>query len=129
MVQSHATLAAKYLMIDMVGSFLYFPVWWYTKGLVGAGAASVRLVRDAGRSLGIGVWAKNLFTPMYGYYDAMSRIISFCIRSIAVFFYAFLMLFVIAFALALFAAWIALPAVVAYGIFFQFEAFPYSVRL
>ncbi len=62
--------------------------------------------------LGVGVWIKNIFVPMYGSYDFAGRFISFFVRlamigarSVAVIFLAF-------FTIVLFIAYLIVPIVI-----------------
>ena len=119
MALSHAGLAAKYLAVDLVGSFVYFPVWWYTRGMVRTGAYCLRTVRHTAQSFGLTVWLKNLFTPMYGQYDIQGRIISFFIRLVAIAYYAVFLLVESVIMTAVFLAWLAFPLFVGFEFFNQ----------
>lgn len=80
MAQSDAALAAKYLLVDFFGGILAFPVWWYGRGLAAAFRTFAGSARTANRFLGLGVWTKNLFVPMYGERQISGRLISFFMR-------------------------------------------------
>lgn len=117
MPQSNAALAIKYLAVDIVGSFLYFPLWWYTAGALRTARYCGRTLRDQAASFGVAVWLKNLFTPMYGLRDIQGRIISFFMRLMIVIWYSFLLAVLSVIMLAVFAAWLALPVLVASQLF------------
>ena len=57
------------VLLDMLREILYFPVWWYTRGLAMAAAFSWRQIRNMEMRLGVKVWAVNIFTPMFGQRD------------------------------------------------------------
>ncbi|MEA2088893.1 MAG: hypothetical protein U9O55_03585 [Patescibacteria group bacterium] len=80
MAQNIFLLFLKYITVDLIGDFFYFPVWWYTKGFKKAIFFSIKKIKDTEKGLGIGIWAKNLFKPMYAQYDWQGRIISFLMR-------------------------------------------------
>jgi hypothetical protein len=80
MTGSNSGLAIKYFFVDFVGGIVLFPVWWYTRGLRIVAARAVHSVSDASAWLGLGVWVKNLFVPMYGETSWQGKIISFFIR-------------------------------------------------
>lgn len=123
MANSTLGLAVRYAAVDVVGSFLYFPVWWYTKGAAKAAISCVRTVRGYARQFGVGVWLKNLFVPMFGQYDLAGRIISFFMRLAALIYYSFVLLALSLLMAAWFLAWLALPAFAAVMFFGQAAAF------
>jgi len=109
----NAVLAIKYLAVDIVGSFLYFPLWWYTAGAVRTGRFCVRTVRGKATEFAIAVWLKNLFTPMYGLRDWQGRIISFFMRLLIVTWYSIVLTLLSVIMLLVFLAWLAFPLFVA----------------
>lgn len=68
------------MLWEVGGDVLRFPLWWYGEGLKQALLAVFSLVRGYARSLGVLVWIKNIFTPMFGRYDWQSRLISVFMR-------------------------------------------------
>lgn len=69
---------------ELVGGFLFLPVWWYTRGLALMTEWMGRTVRDAAKTFALGVWVKNLFVPMYGDTEWSGRILSFFIRLVMI---------------------------------------------
>ena len=96
-------LTLQYVFVDLFGGLIRWPVWWYTKGLVlTLKWAQVSITRYAG-SIGLMVWIKNIFVPMYGLRDWQGRLISFFVRLVQIFFrglflcvYTFFLLFAVA---------------------------------
>lgn len=86
-----------------------FPFWWFTHGLRFFGTQFGRMLRGVRRSLGVSVWATNLFVPMFGERDIASRIISFFMRLVQLLARSAALLAVGAVSGAVFLAWIALP--------------------
>jgi hypothetical protein len=84
MSQNAAVLAAKYFFVDLFGGILAFPAWWYTIGLSRVATGAVNSVRNQFANLGIEVWVKNLFNPMYGATDLAGKLISFALRLIMI---------------------------------------------
>jgi len=80
MAQSAPALAIRYFFIDLIGGIVAFPVWWYTHGLVMMAKWAGGSVSSASAYLGLGVWVKNLFVPMYGETSWQGRLISFAVR-------------------------------------------------
>jgi hypothetical protein len=70
--------------LQVIWDFLYFPLWWYSAGLVKTIRGVGRFYRTAATDLGFWVWLKNIFVPMYGQYDIAGRLISFIIRLVQV---------------------------------------------
>lgn len=111
MTSSNAVLAVKYLAVDIVGSFLYFPVWWFTAGAWRTAKFCARTVRNQASAFGVAVWLKNLFTPMYGLRDIQGRIISFFMRLFTIIWYSVILLLMSVVMTVVFLAWLALPVV------------------
>lgn len=59
---------------------LYFPLWWYSGGVVWAFSACVGLVKTGNRNLAPFLWLRYIFVPMYGQYDWQGRLVSFFVR-------------------------------------------------
>jgi len=98
---------------------LYFPIWWYTRGLVRFAQSFGKSLRFKWQELGVGVWVKNLFVPMFGVRDIAGRLISFFMRLVQIIFRSLIMLFWMILSLAAFCFWLVLPPLVIYEIIFQ----------
>lgn len=68
------------ILWEFGGDVLRFPAWWYGKGLFSATKYALEFIRSYARTLGVLVWIKNIFTPMFGRYDWQGRIISVFMR-------------------------------------------------
>jgi hypothetical protein len=73
-------LGTAKLFFETIGHVLFFPIWWYSRGLVGVLRFVGHSIRNQYESLGLGVWLSNLFVPMYGTTDLAGRLISFLVR-------------------------------------------------
>jgi hypothetical protein len=100
----------KFVVVELVGDAIRFPVWWYTTGLKKTARGCINSVKATEERWGLRIWAKNIFVPMFGEYDWQGRIISFFMRlfqiiarSIFVGIWAIIMFI-------LFLAWLVLPA-------------------
>lgn len=80
MSRNLATQALKFVLVELIGDVLYFPVWWYSEGLKKATHFCLNQISDMEKSLALRVWLVNLFVPMYGQYDWQGRIISVFMR-------------------------------------------------
>lgn len=61
-------------------SAVAFPLWWYGDGLLGVLAWMRASLQAEWRALGIGLWVRSLFLPMYGVTDISGRVISVVAR-------------------------------------------------
>lgn len=59
---------------------LTFPWWWYTRGLRRVLRWAGRTLRGWERAVGLRLWLKSLFVPMFGQTDWQGRIVSFSMR-------------------------------------------------
>lgn len=110
----------KYVLIDLIGDILYWPLWWYSKGTVKAGLFCLNGIKDQEERLGVMIWIKNISTPMFGQYDIEGRLISFFVRIIQIIARIVLLFVWVIFMVALFFGWLILPAVIGYQIFNNF---------
>lgn len=108
--------AFKYVMIDLIGDVLYWPIWWYTKGLKKAVFYCLKEIGDQEERLGLTIWVKNIFTPMFGQYDIEGRIISFFARLIQIIIRSMIFIILVTLILILFLAWIFVPVIIFYQI-------------
>jgi hypothetical protein len=113
-------LILQRLLIEAVLDIIYFPVWWFTAGVVHAGKWCANLFRAGNFRLAPGLWLKNIAVPMYGQYDWQGKIISFFMRLIQVIFRSSLLLVWLAVCLSFFVFYLLLPVVATIGIIFSF---------
>lgn len=99
---------------------LYFPVWWYSRGLINLILSLKNFLVDKQKALALSVWIKNIFKPMYAQYDWQGMLISFFIRLTQIIFRSVFMVFWLILALAVIIFWLLLPVLVVYEIIFQF---------
>jgi len=105
----------KLIFIDTLLDILYFPLWWYSRGLVLALKWAGREIGETQNFLGIDIWIKNLFRPMYGQRDIAGKIISFFMRIFQIIFRSFVFLGFSLFYVLLLLIYLALPVAVFYG--------------
>jgi len=110
----------KYIFIEVLWDIIYFPVWWYTKGIIRIGrycleSAQVQITRR----LALGVWISNIFRPMYGDYTIEGRIISGFMRLVVLIWKLIQMVVWLVFLVILFLAWLILPVIIVFFILYQ----------
>jgi len=70
----------KFILIQIVGEFIYFPIWWYTKGLIKAAEWWSDNLSSFEKNLALKIWIRHIFSPMYAERDISGRLISFFVR-------------------------------------------------
>ncbi len=114
-----AITSLQFVAVDIIGDILFWPIWWYTKGLVNAVLSTGRNIKEQAEALGIGVWLRNIFTPMFGQYDIEGRIISFFMRLIQIIVRTVGLVFWSLIYCFFFALWIFLPPLVVYQLWYN----------
>ncbi|MBI4779641.1 hypothetical protein HY797_04310 [Candidatus Falkowbacteria bacterium] len=108
------------ILTELIRDVLYFPVWWYSRGLVNSAKSLLNFLADKQKALGLLIWIKNIFRPMYAQYDWQGMLISFFMRLVQIIFRSLILLFWLVFSLAVIIFWILFPIFVIYEIIFQF---------
>ncbi len=116
----HSTV--KFILIDILWDILYWPVWWYSRGLIKAGNLALRQIVLQYHQLALGVWVRNIFVPMFGQYDWQGRIISFFIRLVQIIARCILLVIWMAIIAVLFLGWIILPLYIVLQISYNLKA-------
>ncbi|RJR31332.1 hypothetical protein C4569_02720 [Candidatus Parcubacteria bacterium] len=116
-----ALSTAKYLIYDVIFDFLYWPVWWFTAGAALFWLFCFKKIKDMQNYLGLSIWLKNLFTPMYAQFDWQGRLISFFIRLVMLIFKSFFLLIYSVIFLAIYLLWFLMPLIVVYEIIFNLK--------
>ncbi|MBI4253131.1 hypothetical protein HY623_03085 [Candidatus Uhrbacteria bacterium] len=105
-----------FLFFDVVLDALYSPIWWYTEGAVCVFRFFTRNVRYGANMIGIGVWARSLFKPMYGERTWQGRVVSFVMRTIILLWDVFVFALLLVFLSLFVAAWMLFPPLVVWQI-------------
>ncbi len=102
------------LLVEFILDIIYFPVWWYTKGVIGSLRWCFDLFVRGNENLAPGLWLQNLFVPMFGQFDWQGRIISFLMRLVQIFARTVALTVWFGLCFVLFLGWLVLPAAVVY---------------
>ena len=120
MQRTATTHTLKFISQKIVGEFLYFPIWWYSTGLLKAARGWMTNMKNLNKRLGMWIWIKHIFVPMYAEYNFWGRIISFFMRLIILVFRSIIFIvFFIIYSLIFVLYVISLPAVI-FLIFYTF---------
>lgn len=101
---------------DGLRTILYFPVWWYSKGLLKFVSGGWSWIKDFEQTMGFSIWLKNLFVPMFGQTDIAGRLISFFLRLVQVIFRGIFLLLFCILVLLIELTWLVLPIFIIYQI-------------
>jgi len=104
-------------LLDEIKEILYFPVWWYSTGLLKVLKGSWGFVKDFEETLAFWIWVKNLFVPMFGQRDIAGRLISIGLRLFQIFWKSIVLLIIIGLAFSFIIFWLVLPLAILYQIF------------
>lgn len=122
MVTNNFALYSLKILGEIGRDILYFPAWWYSRGLLNTVKKMLEFLSQRQKSLALLVWIKNIHKPMYAQYDWQGIVISVFMRIIQIIIRGIIMLFWCAFALAVVLVWIFLPILVIYELIFQMNA-------
>lgn len=106
----------KVVLVDFLMDLLQMPFWWYSQGLVSVFKALKNKVTETAEKLGISVWLRNFFVPMFGQYDIAGRLISAFIRFFQIIFRSIFLFTWIIFATLVFIFYLILPIAVVFFI-------------
>lgn len=108
----------KYFIFDTIKHILYWPIWWYSSGFIIVLKSTGRKIVQAWKGLALDIWLKNIFRPMYGQYDVVSRLISFIMRFIQIIFRFIIMIIVTLLILLLPIIYLGLPILIVWQIIY-----------
>lgn len=110
-MSGHPRSLAQILIVRELGSVIEFPLWWYSHGVVMVLRWTQEGLSYSWKAKALSLWARNLFTPMYGDRTWSGRALSVFMR-LAVIIGRMIAFFVQAWAyLVLLLIWILLPLV------------------
>jgi len=119
MLTNNLGLYAGKILVDLLKDILYFPLWWYSRGLKQLAIKVKNFLVSKERSLALFVWMKNIFRPMYAQYDWAGILISFFVRLFQITVRGIFMLGWLTVALLALGLWLILPVLAVYEIIFQ----------
>lgn len=119
MPKNVAWAATRYILIEVLLDIVYFPVWWYTKGLAKLVRFFARSLSNMASSLSLKIWLRHMFTPMYGQYDWQGRMISFMMRFVMLIYKTVVFVIWIILLICLLIFWIAAPIIIVYFVLYQ----------
>jgi hypothetical protein len=116
------TAPIKVVGKDFLLEIIYFPVWWYTRGMKKAFLFCLNKIKNGENWLGLGIWVRNILVPMFGQYDLAGRLISFAVRLVQIIARTIAMVIWVILMITLFFIWLLLPILAVYKIISVFYA-------
>jgi len=109
----------RFLMMDLLVGILYFPVWWYTVGLMKVVHMMQREAKGIAYALNLKILFRFLLKPMFGQYDIWGRIISFGVRIVHFFILFVWAIILTVLLLVLLVVWLLLPPFLVWNILYH----------
>lgn len=123
MMTNNFVLYGAKILGEITRDIIFFPLWWYSRGLAQTVKSFLSFLDNRQRSLALLVWVKNIFTPMYGQTDWQGRLISVFIRIVQIIFRSIMMLFWVVLVVGALLVWLITPIFVGYQIIYQLNLF------
>ena len=120
MIHNNFYLYGLKLLTETIKDILFFPLWWYSRGLIQLVSGLKRFLINREKGLAFFIWVKNFFKPMYGQSDWQGRLISMGMRFFMIIFRGLALLFWLIFCVFIFLLWLALPVLAVFELMFQF---------
>jgi|GEM_PF-183402 len=114
--------SARFVVKELIGDFITWPVWWYSTGLVRFLRRRWQALVAFEASIGLTVWVINWTKPMFAQYDILGKAISLVMRTILIAVKTVqLMIFGVLQAVFV-AGWLMLPVVTVWGVWHWLSA-------
>ncbi|MBI5793891.1 hypothetical protein HZA87_02265 [Candidatus Uhrbacteria bacterium] len=84
MITPSRQLVFRTLLAEGIREGLFWPLWWYSRGLSETTSWLLESVKGSIKFFGVDVWIKNLFVPMYGDASIAGSLISFGVRAVMI---------------------------------------------
>ncbi|MFH1671255.1 MAG: hypothetical protein ABH889_00555 [Candidatus Portnoybacteria bacterium] len=68
------------ILLDTFLEALYFPLWWYSRGLKKTAIFCLKKIKDGWRALALSILLINFFKPMYGQKGFAAYILSISVH-------------------------------------------------
>lgn len=99
----------KDLFLDTIGEILFFPVWWYSRGLKKIALFCWQRINNGWKSLALSIFIRNFFKPMYGQKGWDAYVLSLASHLVQILYRLFLMSIWALFWIFILIIWILLP--------------------
>ncbi|HYE59705.1 MAG TPA: hypothetical protein VEA18_00780 [Candidatus Kapabacteria bacterium] len=110
-------LVFQRMALEFILDFLYFPLWWYSGGIVFMFHVAGGMLKTGNSLFAPGLWLQNLFVPMFGQHDWQGRIVSFFVRFMNVIARSIALIIWFCIVVLVCLVWIAFPIMVVFLLF------------
>ena len=107
----------KDFFLDTVWEILYFPAWWYSRGLKNALIFCWTKIRNSWRFLALSIIFSSFFKPMFAQKGWDAYVLTLMVRSWQILWRLILFSCISLFWFCLFLIWIILPLFLIYQLF------------
>lgn len=114
--------AFKSIFVDIVWQIIYFPFWWYSRGLRQTISYVGNAISNSLHALALPLMFKNIFKPMFGQSDRSGRLISFFMRLVLTISRTLVFVLAMVFYIGVLIFWVVLPIFVIWGIITNLSA-------
>lgn len=128
-MQSIVGQTAKFIFLDLLGDMFYFPFWWYTRGLLHRALTTMGRIRTHEANLGVILWVRNIFVPMFSQKDVVGRLISLVMRFVQIVGRGVALLLLTFYEMILFFLWIIAPIFIVWQILYHLGGYIYLAFL
>jgi len=111
----------KFIIKHIILDIIYFPIWWYSKGLHYILRWAKNSLANSEQILALKIWLKSMFKPMFQDYSREGRIVSFFMRTIILAFKLIILIFWILGLGSTILTWLTLPIAIIIIIFLTFK--------
>ncbi|OGY86418.1 MAG: hypothetical protein A2458_00705 [Candidatus Kerfeldbacteria bacterium RIFOXYC2_FULL_38_9] len=109
----------RFILVDLILNIFYFPVWWYTTGVLKVLNLINKEISSLAGALRLKTLFRFLFKPMFGLTDRWSLVISIGVRLVHFFVLSLVTLLYTVVLVLLFLLWLILPFFILYNILFH----------
>ena len=115
-INNMRSFVIRKLAMETVIDLFRTPLWWYHDGLPRVFHYWGYLLRRGNTVLGVSLWVKNIFRPMFGQRDWQGKIISFFMRIVQIIARSFVLVLWFLLITAALLLWIAGPFLLIVGL-------------
>jgi hypothetical protein len=122
MIQQNAGLKTfTFIFKDLLFDAVYWPIWWYTTGTIESIYRLSDSIAAGNQRLGLTIWIKNIFVPMFGDETWQGRLVSILMRVAQIIVRGFLFVLWLIYSVIIFIGWFILPIFIIYQIIFNLQ--------
>lgn len=114
--------SARFVVKELIGDFITWPVWWYSIGLVRFLRWRWQALVAFEASIGLTVWVINWAKPMFAQSDILGKAISLVMRTILIAVKTVQLMIFGVFQMVFITGWLILPVVTVWGVWHWLSA-------